>query len=336
MVQQAFTIYCHINRVNGKRYVGQTMYSVEWRWKEHLSDAKRHRGSRVFSNAIRKYGDDGFEHKVLEVVSTQEEADAAEVRWIAELNCRVPNGYNLTSGGGAYGVHHEESKLLMGEASRARWRAMTPEQRAKRLQMFVLAWTPDRRVRARALMQSQEQRESMVAGHRRYWAKLSPEERSEVLRHKLSLMSPKVKSERVRKQWANMSPEAREERTRKFVEMLRETHSTPEYSKKMSDWQTANQATLTPEQKLEVKAKSWASRREKYGPKGYAHFDKEKCGEASRRMWANLTPEERIERGIQRGLKIKEGRRRAKEARLAARQPRLLFNLLEPRVEVSP
>jgi hypothetical protein len=47
-----FTFYCHTNRVNGKRYVGQTVDTMEGRWKEHVSAARQNRGARIFGAAI--------------------------------------------------------------------------------------------------------------------------------------------------------------------------------------------------------------------------------------------------------------------------------------------
>ena len=54
------TLYCHTNRVNGKCYVGQTVDTMDERWREHLSAAKANRGSPALGAAIRKYGADVF------------------------------------------------------------------------------------------------------------------------------------------------------------------------------------------------------------------------------------------------------------------------------------
>jgi group I intron endonuclease len=110
-----FTIYCHTNKVNGKRYVGQTKQSMAQRWDVHVYHALKYWKAprcRVFANAIRKYGADAFEHEVLEVVATQEEANVAEVKWIACMNCRVPHGYNLDAGGGRVPRHPETIEKL--------------------------------------------------------------------------------------------------------------------------------------------------------------------------------------------------------------------------------
>ena len=79
--------------LDGMKYVGQTKRSIEQRFKEHAS-AKNHLG-----NAIRKYGRENFKIEVLEECETPERLDECEIFWIAKLNCKQPNGYNLTDGG---------------------------------------------------------------------------------------------------------------------------------------------------------------------------------------------------------------------------------------------
>lgn len=93
-------VYCHTSPC-GKKYVGVSSRGWEARWQDHVQDSET--GSDLlFACAIRKYGADCFDHEVLEQCKTAEEASAAEVRWIAQLDTNGPNGYNGTRGG--YGV----------------------------------------------------------------------------------------------------------------------------------------------------------------------------------------------------------------------------------------
>ena len=86
-------IYKITNKVNGKSYIGQTRYTVEFRWRQHI-----HKKDNVyFHNAIRKYGIDNF------IVETLEECDykdlnSREIFYIAKYNT-FKEGYNLTIGG---------------------------------------------------------------------------------------------------------------------------------------------------------------------------------------------------------------------------------------------
>lgn len=86
-------IYKITNKVNGKSYIGQTRYTVEFRWRQH-----QHKKDNVyFHNAIHKYGAESF------TVETLEECDIEilnerEIYYIAKYNT-FENGYNLTIGG---------------------------------------------------------------------------------------------------------------------------------------------------------------------------------------------------------------------------------------------
>lgn len=244
-----FTIYCHTNRVNGKRYVGQTVYSMEKRWADHISASKAQKGgSRVFAAAIRKYGVDAFDHQVLEVTSTQEDADLYETLWIEQMGCRVPNGYNLESGGGGHGRHHDDTKRLMGAASRAWWQKMTAEERsASPVAEGLRAWWREMTAEEYAAAKS-----TRAERLRAYWAAMSAEERSAAQKARLATVSPEQRSmaaakaretrkakygrqgnKRVRSSeeysasiklgWASMSSEARAERVLRIKEGVRKT-----------------------------------------------------------------------------------------------------------------
>jgi len=94
-------VYLVRNRLNGKGYVGVTKYTLEWRWKEHLSDARC--GSKLaFHCAIRKWGVDAFELSIIETLSESAslvDLDVAERRWVKDLDTFGKNGYNMTPGG---------------------------------------------------------------------------------------------------------------------------------------------------------------------------------------------------------------------------------------------
>ena len=90
-------IYCVTNKVNGKKYVGQTLKSVKVRWRGHCKAARA--GSMCALHcAIRKYGEDNF---VIEILHrcTEPLLNAVERYFVALLNTVSPGGYNLTFGG---------------------------------------------------------------------------------------------------------------------------------------------------------------------------------------------------------------------------------------------
>ena len=320
-----FTIYCHTNKVNGKRYVGQTIDTMEERWKEHVSAAKQHRGAPLFGAAIRKYGSDAFDHEVLEVlITTQQEADVAETEWVKRKESRAPGGYNLAAGGGGPGYHHEDSKRLIGASSKRYLAKMTPEQRAAHFRKNIHVYTPDRLARHLVRIKSKESREQVASTMKDFWSQFTQEEKSARIRRQLAGMSAEKKSARVRKAWANATPEARAERVSKAQEAGRKVG--PLRSEKMRQFQLARQATLTPEQRSETGRKAWETRLARYGESGVkdpaadrngsAKMTPEARSERLRKGWANMTPEARAERVH----RINEGRRLARLKRVAGSQ----------------
>lgn len=93
-------VYLVTNKINGKRYVGQTSQSLQRRWNRHKSPMNHRRSSYLF-NVICKYGANVFEVKPLVIVGTKQEMDYYEQELIKIWDLRNPNkGYNLTDGGG--------------------------------------------------------------------------------------------------------------------------------------------------------------------------------------------------------------------------------------------
>lgn len=87
-------IYKITNKVNGMSYIGQTRYTVEFRWRQH-----QHKyDNTYFHNAIHKYGAENFDVEILEECEVKE-LDSREIFYIAKYNT-FEKGYNLTIGGG--------------------------------------------------------------------------------------------------------------------------------------------------------------------------------------------------------------------------------------------
>lgn len=107
-----FTVYCHINKINGKRYVGITKQNPETRW--HSGNG--YNNSEYFWRAIKKYGWKNFEHKILYENLTKEEAEKIEIQLIAEWKTTDrAYGYNIANGGNHIGCVSEETKRKISE-----------------------------------------------------------------------------------------------------------------------------------------------------------------------------------------------------------------------------
>lgn len=103
-------IYCIINKINNKKYIGQT-YDLEYRWKRHKSDLNNnnHSNNHLMS-AWNKYGEDNFEFDIIEKCDLSI-IDDREIYWINYYNC-IKNGYNQCEGGlGCRGYKHTEQEI---------------------------------------------------------------------------------------------------------------------------------------------------------------------------------------------------------------------------------
>ena len=101
-----WTVYIH-TAPNGKKYVGITSQKPEARW----GHGSKYKKNKHFYNAIKKYGWDNFEHKILCSGLNVAQAGCIEQTFIRGLDLRNPaNGYNNSIGGekGALGFHHSE------------------------------------------------------------------------------------------------------------------------------------------------------------------------------------------------------------------------------------
>ena len=93
-----YCVYIHTNKINGKMYVGQTIYgdNPKRRW----CNGHGYEGSTYFYNAIQKYGWDNFEHEIIASKLTKEEANNFEKILIKELKTQNKKyGYNICDGG---------------------------------------------------------------------------------------------------------------------------------------------------------------------------------------------------------------------------------------------
>ncbi len=119
-------IYLIENTANGKLYVGLTKKSIEKRFAMHCSVAfsnkeynEAARNSRVILRALYKYGKEAFKLSLIDTAECFAEACEKEKYWIAKLNCKTPNGYNMTDGGeGTLGFEmSDEQKKAISKAN---------------------------------------------------------------------------------------------------------------------------------------------------------------------------------------------------------------------------
>jgi len=100
-------IYIATNKINGKRYVGQTINLGK-----RLNGHKNSKYNVPFAKAVKKYGIDGFEF--ITIRYKYDFLNFWESHWIEALGTLHPYGYNLMTGGAAP-RHSEETKKKISE-----------------------------------------------------------------------------------------------------------------------------------------------------------------------------------------------------------------------------
>ena len=114
-MEKKYCVYVHINKVNGKRYVGITCQKPTRRW----NHGNGYGG--YFGNAIKKYGWQNFRHEVLLKRLTKDEACQLEQQLIALWGTtNKEKGYNATSGGDGNFTISMAGKENMSVAARNR------------------------------------------------------------------------------------------------------------------------------------------------------------------------------------------------------------------------
>jgi group I intron endonuclease len=163
--ENTWYVYIHINKINGKRYIGITSRIPEKRWGKNGIGYKRHP---YFWNAIQKYGWDNFLHIIVLQEETLEYACKVEKCLIKHYKSNDSEyGYNYTLGGEGkcltqeqkrilseqmlgeknpfYGKHHtEETKERLRKISKNQ---ILSEKQIECLKLGRGKWTHDRRIK---------------------------------------------------------------------------------------------------------------------------------------------------------------------------------------------
>ena len=122
-VKNNWSVYIHINKINNKKYVGITKQGPQRRWKNGWGYYSKNNQS-YFWKAIKKYGWNSFDHKILEDNLSYEQAKDKERYYIRLYNSSNNlHGYNLTLGGdGFLGMHRsEETKEKIRESLKGKY-----------------------------------------------------------------------------------------------------------------------------------------------------------------------------------------------------------------------
>lgn len=127
-------VYETTNLINGKKYIGKRSCDCEIEDDSYLGSGK------YFKRAVKKYGKENFQKKILEICNSEQHAFEKEIYYIAKFNAvENENYYNIADGGqGATWIHgksEEELNAWKQKMSNSRkGRIITPEWKAKILE----------------------------------------------------------------------------------------------------------------------------------------------------------------------------------------------------------
>lgn len=105
-------IYKITNNINGKVYIGQTINSLNRRFRQHCN-----RKDRSLYWAIKKYSKENFTIEEIDGANSLSELNYLEQHYIFIYNSLAPNGYNLVPGGKNF-THLDSTKKKMSESAK--------------------------------------------------------------------------------------------------------------------------------------------------------------------------------------------------------------------------
>jgi group I intron endonuclease len=116
---KGYTVYLHVNKTNGKKYVGITKQRLYKRWQ----NGNGYKNNQYFYQAITKYGWDGFYHYIIKTGLSCKEAEEIEIYLISKFNSNnYRYGYNITSGGEVGKTFSEETKRKISESRKGKYK----------------------------------------------------------------------------------------------------------------------------------------------------------------------------------------------------------------------
>src|SRR5579859_6121228 len=109
-------VYLVTNLINGKHYIGKTIWPLKRRWRNHLGKVRQGVQTHLYS-AIRKYGQAAFSVvPLVSILTTDPQLKEQERFWIRAFHSNERQfGYNMTAGGDGLENPSEETRRKIGE-----------------------------------------------------------------------------------------------------------------------------------------------------------------------------------------------------------------------------
>ncbi len=247
---QTISVYA-LTFPDGKQYVGVSQDPAA-RLKTHATTKKR----TIVNSAIKKYGFEFVNLKILKTFPNYEEAFAYEIASITELGTLSPGGYNLTRGGDGVVGSPPAVRKRQSKAIKKAFAARSPEQKKRHREAMKASWAKPGAKKQRS------------AAMEKGWRKPGVKERHSKKKKEANTKPGAWEKQSIAMKKAAVKPGQRERRRRVMLAIW----SDPEFRKRQSEIQKKIQND--PEFKKRMKA-VWAS----------PEF-KKKQSDASKAAWA--------------------------------------------------
>jgi group I intron endonuclease len=133
-------VYKITNLINGKIYIGQTVKSLDFRWKQHLRDAQRLTNRALYKD-MNLFGVENFTVEQVDTANSIDELDKKEIGLAKALNSFIPNGYNCADYRQTrYHLNDDQRKIRSANCRRAMMN-LTKEERSERARKARAGWT---------------------------------------------------------------------------------------------------------------------------------------------------------------------------------------------------
>jgi len=179
-------IYKITNLINGKIYIGQTIRTLQERFKEHCRE-RRNKNHMPIVRAIQKYGKDNFKIELMKKCKSLEEMNYYEMLFILFAKQNLEGCYNIFIGGGNK-KHTEEIKRKMSLAKKGKKK---PESFKNFIRMRNLTNNPAKKESVRKKISDSHKGKILSEETRK---KMSLAKRKKFTKHKKLQISTHLKS----------------------------------------------------------------------------------------------------------------------------------------------
>lgn len=215
-----YCIYKHVNKINGKVYIGQTCQKPQYRW----NHGEGYKNCSYFYKAIQKYGWDNFQHVILEEKLSQEEANQKEQYYIKFYNSNNDLfGYNLSSGGNNRTEISDFTRQKLSDHAKKMW--SSEEKREKMSEFMKNKW------------KDQEYRKKQVQKRQEALNKIYKEGKTSFISEEGKKRISEARKKYIAEHGTPTQGKGHSLKTRKILSEQKKGSKNPMYGKKPSDYQ---------------------------------------------------------------------------------------------------